>query len=106
MKAKKMNLNPKIFEGFVDPDGGEWIRIKSGIYANTVWRPHDLNLSEDGRVEFKVEFFQGPGFNVPVETDRHFENVAGSVMQELIQEAAAQEVAQTQLNEQTPKNVV
>ena len=101
-----MKLNPKIFEGFVDPSGGEWIRIKSGIYANTVWRPHDLTLSEDGRVAFKVEFFEGPGFNVPLETDSHFENVAGGVIEELIKEAAAQEVVQAQFNEQAPKNVV
>ena len=91
-----MKLNPKIFEGFIDPSGGEWIRFKSGVYKDVCWRPVDLDLVDD-QLSFKVEFFEGPGFVVPPETDTHFERLCGEVLIGMLQEAAALEVADNSL---------
>ena len=51
-----MKANPHNFEAFIDPAGGEWIRIKVGQYKDTVWRPADISMSEDGQVSYKIEF--------------------------------------------------
>ena len=83
-----MKLNPKIFEGWRDPAGGEWIRIKSGVYENVVWRPHDIKFpDDDNRMTFEVEYFDGPGFAKPLETDNHFSEVCGSIIVQILEEA-------------------
>jgi len=52
-----MKPNPKIFEGYIDPDGGEWIRIKSGAFENVIWRPANMNLVEEnkGQVMYNID---------------------------------------------------
>lgn len=87
-------MNPKVFEAFTDPSGGEWIRFKSGIYKDVCWRPSDLSMAHGDRIAFKVEFFEGPGFVIPEPTDTHFEEVCTSVLKDMLLEAAAQEVAE------------
>lgn len=82
-------INPKIFEPFEDPDGGAWIRIKSGKYENVVWRPHNMVVSEenpDGSADMKyeVEFFEGPGFVVPPADDYGFEKFSGNIMKDIL----------------------
>lgn len=49
--------NPKIFEGFIDPNGGEWIRIKSGAFESVIWRPANMNIVEGkkGEVAYNIE---------------------------------------------------
>jgi len=52
-----MKPNPKIFEGYVDPKGGEWIRIKSGAFESVIWRPANMELKDDkkGEVMYNIE---------------------------------------------------
>lgn len=54
-------MNPHNFESFTDPNGGEWIRITHKSAKDVVWRPTDINLTEDGIFQFDVEFLTGPG---------------------------------------------
>jgi len=81
-------VNPKIFESFVDPDGGEWIRITSGKYENVVWRPYDLKMEEtpEGRMTFgfQVEHLNGEGFTKVPENDRGFGKMSGNIMSDLM----------------------
>lgn len=95
MKAKKMNLNPKMYEGFTDPEGGHWFLMKSGIYKGVCWRPEDITLPEDSNeMSFRVEFFEGPGFIVPKDTDTHFEKVCGQILVDVLTEMVAKEAAE------------
>ena len=85
-----MNLNPKLFEGWKDPEGGEWIRIVRGKYENVVWRPVEIDFpdpDDEAKMTFRVEFFTGPGFDMPEETDTHFSEVCGSIITDIITEA-------------------
>lgn len=83
-----MKPNPKIFEAFIDPNGGEWIRMKSGKYKDVVWRPTDIKVDDhpdgngDGLLNFEAEFLgQAPeDFNT-------FEKVAGSVITDILRES-------------------
>ena len=87
-------MNPKVFEGFTDPEGGEWIRFKSVVYKDVCWRPHDMEMTEQDQLTYKIEFLDGPGFVVPKEGDTHFEKVCGQVLIDMLAEAAAQTVAE------------
>ena len=51
-----MKPNPKNYEGFVDPEGGEWIKVKTGMYKGAIWRPADMKLvnEETGEVSYGV----------------------------------------------------
>jgi len=86
-------VNPKIFEAFVDPEGGEWIRIKSGTYENVVWRPVDIVMGEDNEdgsanMNFRVEFLEGPEFTkMPDENDKQFEGLCGKIILDILQES-------------------
>lgn len=53
-------MNPHNYESWVDPNGGEWIRLKSADVKDVVWRPTDIHMTEDGRFGFDVEFFDAP----------------------------------------------
>ena len=86
-------INPALFEGWLDPEGGQWIRIKTGTFAGVVWRPVDLDMDESGKVSFRVESFEGPD-SVPMpEEGTHdatrFEKVCGSCIKDILTEAAA-----------------
>lgn len=52
-----MKPNPKIFEGYVDPAGGEWIKVKSGKFENVIWRPANMKLEDEktGKVVYNIE---------------------------------------------------
>lgn len=90
-----MKLNPKMYEGFVDPDGGNWFLMKSGIYKDVCWRPTEINLPEGtDQMSFQVEFFEGPGFTKPAETDSHFEKVCGQILVDVITEMVAKDAAE------------
>jgi hypothetical protein len=82
-----MKPNPKNYEAFIDPAGGQWIRMKNGKYKDTVWRPADMKVenhpdnSEDGILTFQAEFLGEPpkDFN-------HFEKVAGTILTDILRE--------------------
>ena len=89
-----MKLNPKMYEGFEDPAGGHWFLMKSGVYQNVCWRPVDIDLPEgSNQMSFRVEFFEGPGFVKPEDTDTHFEKVCGQIIIDVITEMAARDSA-------------
>lgn len=86
-------INPKIFEAWQDPEGGEWIRIKSGTFEGIIWRPTDLAMSEEGKVSFQVEQFTGPdAVEMPPEGShnaKRFEKVCGSCIHDILAESMA-----------------
>jgi len=89
-----MKLNPKMYEGFTDPEGGHWFLMKSGIYKDVCWRPENIDLPEGSdQMSFSVEFFEGPGFVVPKTTDSHFEKVCGQILVDVLTEMVAKEAA-------------
>lgn len=74
-----MKPNTANFEAWIDPNGGEWIRVKAGQFADTVWRPADIEMTDDGKLSFQVEFFNG------VVEDKMFEKLAGSILYDILQ---------------------
>ena len=80
-----MKPNPKNFEAFIDPDGGEWIKMKNGKYKDVIWRPVDMKVedhpdrSDDGLLNFETEFLGA----IP-EDFEGFEKVAGSVISDIL----------------------
>lgn len=83
-----MKPNPKNFEAFIDPNGGEWIKMKSGKYKDVVWRPTDIKVEDhpdgkgDGLLNFEAEFLG----EAPKDFDT-FEKVAGSVITSILRES-------------------
>ena len=75
-----MKANPKNFEGWKDPNGGEWIRIKAGQYADVVFRPAEMELGEDGEVKYKIEFFG------EVVEAKAFDKMANSIVSSILYE--------------------
>ena len=75
-----MKPNPKNFDSWTDPNGGEWIRMKNGIYEGVCWRPVDMELSEDNQVTFQCEFFG----EVPTPY-KLFEKTATAVVHDILQ---------------------
>ena len=55
-----MKPNPKNFEAFIDPEGGEWIKIKTGKYKDTVWRPAEMAMDGENKITFQAEFLTPP----------------------------------------------
>lgn len=82
-----MKPNPKNFEPFIDPNGGEWIKIKTGKFKNIVWRPINIKVEEqeekngDGTLSFESEFLG----DVP-EDFNTFEKLAGSIITTILRE--------------------
>jgi hypothetical protein len=80
-----MKPNPKNFEPFIDPEGGQWIRIKQGKFKDTVWRPADMkvedhpNNTEDGMVTFQAEFLGEPPSDIAM-----FEKVSSEIIKDII----------------------
>jgi|DEB0MinimDraft_4_1074332.scaffolds.fasta_scaffold08750_4 hypothetical protein len=82
-----MKPNPKNFEPFKDPNGGEWIKIKNGKFKNTIWRPVDMKLeNDDGFLTFTTEFLG----DVP-EDINSFEKLSGSIIRDIITETVNNE---------------
>jgi hypothetical protein len=74
-----MKPNPKNFEAFIDPEGGEWIKIKNGKFKDIVWRPVDMKMESDDQMVFSTEFL-GP---VPEDINT-FEKLSGSIIKEIL----------------------
>ena len=85
-----MKPNPKNFEPFIDPNGGEWIKMKSGKYKDVVWRPTDIKVDDhpdgtgDGLINLQAEFLG----EAPKDFET-FEKVAGSVITDILKETIA-----------------
>lgn len=77
-----MKPNPANFESWKDPNGGEWIKMKNGIFKDVVWRPVDMSMDEDNddKLSFTCEFFG----DVP-ERVATFEKTATAVVQDILQ---------------------
>lgn len=73
-----MKANPANFEPFIDPDGGEWIRIKVGLYKDTLWRPVDMSIDENNNVSYKIEFL---GKTVEAKA---FDKMANNIIQTIL----------------------
>ena len=76
-----MKPNPKNFEAFIDPDGGEWIKIKQGKYKDTIWRPAEMAMDGDDRITFQAEFL-----TPPPEDGAMFEKTAVQMIQDIFKE--------------------
>jgi len=75
-----MKANPGNYEGWIDPNGGEWIRVKVGQYKDTVFRPAEMELGEDGEVKYKIEFFG------EVVEAKAFDKMANSIVSSILYE--------------------
>lgn len=75
-----MKANPKNYEGWIDPDGGEWIKVKSGFYKDTIFRPANMEISQTGEVSYKIEFF---GEKVEAKA---FDKMANSIVSSILYE--------------------
>lgn len=81
-----MKPNPANFEPWKDPNGGEWIRMKNGIFKDVTWRPVDMKMEEDNpdgsaNMSFTCEFFG----EVP-ERYATFEKTATAIVMTILQE--------------------
>ena len=82
-----MKPNPKNFEPFIDPNGGEWIKIKQGKFKDVVWRPVDMKVDDttddsgDGILNFTTEFLG----DVPKDFEQ-FEKVSGAIITDILRE--------------------
>lgn len=83
-------INPAIFEPFIDPDGGEWIRVKTGTYENVVWRPVDMQFDEkeEGKLNFRIEMLEGENLPKVDENDKQFETVCGKIIVDIFEATA------------------
>lgn len=82
-------INPKIFEAWEDPEGGEWIRLKTGTFEGITWRPANLDMDDNGVVSFIAEFFEGPDIPPPPAVESHdykrFEDVCNRCIHDILQ---------------------
>ena len=98
------NMNPSNWEGFTDPNGGEWIRMKKKEFAGVIWRPANLEVVEDDQISFDVELLEGP--EIPTVPAEHAE-LFGKMVQAIIIEAIAHSAAEDEaLKEQYTKNAL
>ena len=75
-----MKANPKNFEGWSDPEGGEWIRVTAGYFKDTVFRPANMEIDEAGKVTYQIEFFG------EVVEAKAFDKMANSIVQSILYE--------------------
>ncbi|MCG7944784.1 MAG: hypothetical protein JAZ07_00400 [Candidatus Thiodiazotropha endolucinida] len=80
-----MRPNPANFEAFIDPNGGEWIKVKTGQFKDVIWRPTDMMVGEEredgsANLSFTTEFLG----DVPEKLDL-FEKVAGNIIYNIIE---------------------
>ena len=88
-------INPKLFEPFVDPDKGEWIRIVRGTYEGVIWRPVDMEVGEENEdgsanLNFKVELLEAPEIPKVDPLDVQFEKVCGKIIMDIVEETVEQ----------------
>lgn len=88
-----MKPNPKNYEGFVDPAGGEWIRIKIGMYKDTVWRPAEMKLvnEETGQVTYRVELLGDDITKWNQRAKKVFLKMADAIVSEIIGKGVVRE---------------
>lgn len=81
-----MKPNPKIFEGYVDPNNGEWIRIKSGAFENTIWRPANMKLIEEkkGEVAYNIELLNDDINNWKESKKKIFYKLADAIVYDIL----------------------
>ena len=86
-------MNPANYEGWIDPNGGQWIKLKHGACAGVIWRPVDMQMDENDQLKFGVELFEGPG--IPTITEEN-EKVFGNFCKGVITDILGQESAEIQ----------
>lgn len=91
-----MKPNPKNYEGWVDPTGGQWIKVTgTNKYAETIWRPQNIVLGdeqdEDGNLplSFDIEYLTGEGFKEqPAAGDKVWQEMTSSIIMDIVMESA------------------
>lgn len=84
-------MNPANYTPFVDGDGGEWIRFTGTQFKGVVWRPTDIDMTDDGQISFALETLEGEGFPVVSAEDwQAFGKTAGSILTEVLASEAAE----------------
>ena len=78
-----MKANPKNYEGWTDPNGGEWIRVKAGQFADVCFRPADMKIDENGEVTYSIEFFG------EMVEKKAFDKMANSIVSSILYEMMA-----------------
>lgn len=98
-------MNPQNFESYVDPNGGEWIKLNKGNVKNVVWRPTDIHVTPEGKFGFNVQIFEGPGITQVTETnqDEFYQMVQGIMTEMLAYEEAALKQLAKEESENEPK---
>lgn len=103
-------MNPANFAPYEDPNGGQWIEMKHESCKGIVWRPTEIQFTEDNQLSFQVEYFEGPG--IPKVTDENwpdFSRIVQKFMQETLEQEAAElsAIAEAELEkeEQTEQGV-
>ena len=74
-----MKPNPKNFEAFIDPEGGEWIKVKTGKFKDTIWRPIEMKMETEDQLSFTSEFLTPPPSDGVL-----FEKVATEIIKDII----------------------
>lgn len=95
-------MNPANFESFIDPNGGEWIRLKHPeSVRNIVWRPFNIHITESGAFGFEVEFFDGPGVGQISESNsKDLQNVVNTIMTDMLamEQAELEAIAESEMD--------
>lgn len=94
-------MNPSNFESYLDPNGGEWIRMTIEAWKDVVWRPANLGIGDDGNLSFQIELFTGPGIKTLTDEDfQLFGKVAANILTDMI--AAEKSELDQLVDENTP----
>ena len=91
-----MKPNPKNYEGWVDPTGGQWIRVKGASkYEGVIWRPQNIQLGDeedaDGNLplSFDIEYMVGEGFvEQPEHEDPKWQEITSTIIMDIVMESA------------------
>lgn len=75
-----MKANPGNYEGWIDPNGGEWIRVKVGQFKDTIFRPANMSLGDNDQINYQIEFF-GEAVNA-----KAFDKMANSIVSSILYE--------------------
>jgi hypothetical protein len=88
-----MKPNPKNYEGYVDPEGGEWIKIKTGMYKGAIWRPAEMKLvnEQTGEVSYQVELLGGDMKTWNTRAKKVFLKMADSIISDILGKGVVRE---------------
>jgi hypothetical protein len=101
-------MNPANYKGFTDPNGGEWIELRGTKWKGVVWRPINMEMSEDGNLSYAIELFEGPGIPSVEEADwDKFGTACGNIITDILAAEAAelQQIAAEAIAEESPEEV-